>query len=71
MSICLKAQVQREQLAEELNNMKQRFDQHIQGAEVRIQQEREAVRKENKSVEDELNTKVFHQLQTGLKDEFF
>ncbi|KAL5009093.1 hypothetical protein ScPMuIL_014674 [Solemya velum] len=53
-----KAQVQREQLAEELNNMKQRFDQHIQGAEVRIQQEREAVRKENKSVEDELNTKL-------------
>ncbi|KAK3597838.1 hypothetical protein CHS0354_029408 [Potamilus streckersoni] len=52
------AMIQKEQLAEELNNMKQRFDTHVHDAQVRIQEERESVRKENKAVVHELNTKI-------------
>ena len=50
--------VQKEQLAEELNNMKQRFDGHVQGTQQRLNEEREIVRKENKAINEELNTKV-------------
>ena len=50
--------VQKEQLAEELNNMKQRFDAHIHGTQQKMNEEREIVRKESKVVIDELNTKV-------------
>ncbi|KAL3873813.1 hypothetical protein ACJMK2_036898 [Sinanodonta woodiana] len=52
------AMIQKEQLAEELNNMKQRFDTHVHDAQIRIQEERESVRKENKAVVHELNTKI-------------
>ena len=52
------AMVQKEQLAEELNNMKQRFDGHVQGTQQRLNEEREIVRKENKAINEELNTKV-------------
>lgn len=50
--------MQKEQLAEELNNMKSRFDSHIHTTQQRINEERESARKESKVVIDELNTKV-------------
>ena len=50
--------IQKEQLAEELNNMKQRFDDHVTGLQQRINDERAVVRNENKVIVEELNTKV-------------
>ena len=38
--------------------MKQRFDGLVQGTQQRLNEEREIVRKENKAVNEELNTKV-------------
>ena len=38
--------------------MKQRFDGHVQGTQQRLNEEREIVRKENKAINEELNTKV-------------
>ncbi|WAR19801.1 SDCG8-like protein [Mya arenaria] len=52
------ALVQREQLAEELNNMKGRYDNHVMTTQQRIAEEREATRKEGKVLVDELNTKI-------------
>ena len=50
--------VQKEQLVEELNNMKQRFDGHVHNTQQKMNEEREIVRKESKVIIDELNTKV-------------
>ena len=50
--------VQKEQLAEELGNMKHRFDAHVQTTQHKIQEERDLVRRENQVIVDELNTKV-------------
>ena len=57
-SSIVQAMVQKEQLVEELNNMKQRFDAHIHGTQQKMNEEREIVRKESKVIIDELNTKV-------------
>ena len=58
VSCCVQAMVQKEQLVEELNNMKQRFDGHIHGTQQKMNEEREIVRKESKVIIDELNLKV-------------
>lgn len=52
------ALIQREQLAEELNNMKGRFDSHVQNMQQTINEEKESARKECKVVIDEQNKKV-------------
>ncbi|XP_053409241.1 serologically defined colon cancer antigen 8 homolog [Mercenaria mercenaria] len=52
------ALIQREQLAEELNNMKGRFDAHIQNTQQVVNEEKESARKECKVVIDEQNTKI-------------
>ena len=38
--------------------VKQRFVGHVQGTQQRLNEEREIVRKENKAINEELNTKV-------------
>jgi len=50
--------VQREQLAEELNNVKSRYDAHVLQTQTRLSEEREAARRESKVLVQELNTKV-------------
>lgn len=57
------AMVQREQLAEELNNMKHRFDGHVQSMQQKISEERDLVRKESQAIIDELNAKIKEQSQ--------
>lgn len=52
------ALIQREQLAEELNNMKSRFDAHIHNTQQVINEEKDSARKECKIVIDEQNTKI-------------
>ncbi|CAG2204490.1 SDCCAG8 [Mytilus edulis] len=57
------ALVQKEQLAEELNNMKERFDRSILDTQARLHEERESVRRENKLLVDELNAKLRETLE--------
>ena len=57
------ALVQKEQLAEELNNMKDRFDRGILDTQARLHEERESVRRENKLLVDELNAKLRETLE--------
>lgn len=57
------ALVQKEQLAEELNNMKERFDRSILDTQAKLHDEREAVRRENKLLVDELNSKLKDMLE--------
>lgn len=50
--------IQREQLADELNNMKSRFDGYVENTQKIVNQEKDGARKECKIVIDEQNTKV-------------
>lgn len=54
----MQALVQKEQLAEELNNMKKRFDTHILDTQARLLEERESVRRESQMMIDTINQKV-------------
>ncbi len=59
------ALVQREQLKEELDGMRRRMEQHAEDMSVKMAQERDLVRKENKLERDELSNKV--QLGEGVE----
>lgn len=50
--------VQKEQLAEELGNMKKRFDTYILDTQARLLEERESVRRESQMMIDTINQKV-------------
>lgn len=52
--------MQKEQLAEELEHLRERFEQHVRASQMKIQQEREAARQENQFVITDLNKKVSH-----------
>nr|XP_022328885.1 serologically defined colon cancer antigen 8 homolog [Crassostrea virginica] len=52
------ALVQKEQLAEELNNMKKRFDTYILDTQARLLEERESVRRESQMMIDTINQKL-------------
>ncbi|XP_069119016.1 LOW QUALITY PROTEIN: serologically defined colon cancer antigen 8 homolog [Argopecten irradians] len=52
------AMVHKEQLSEELNNMRQRFDAHINDTQIKMNKDRESVRRENNTIVEELNGKV-------------
>lgn len=52
--------VQKEQLAEELSNMKKRFDTYILDTQARLLEERESVRRESQMMIDTINQKVCH-----------
>lgn len=52
--------VQKEQLAEELGNMKKRFDTYILDTQARLLEERESVRRESQMMIDTINQKVCH-----------
>ena len=54
----MQALVQKEQLAEELNNMKKRFDTYILDTQARLLEERESVRRESQMMIDTINQKV-------------
>lgn len=54
------AMVQKEQLAEELSNMKKRFDTYILDTQARLLEERESVRRESQMMIDTINQKVCH-----------
>lgn len=54
------AMVQKEQLAEELGNMKKRFDTYILDTQARLLEERESVRRESQMMIDTINQKVCH-----------
>ncbi len=54
----LQALVQREQLKEELTNMRKRVEEHTESMNTKMQEERELVRKETKIERNELNIKV-------------
>ncbi|XP_025104579.1 serologically defined colon cancer antigen 8 homolog [Pomacea canaliculata] len=55
------ALVQKEQLAEELEHLRERFEQHVRASQMKIQQEREAARQENQFVITDLNKKLSEQ----------
>lgn len=55
--------VQKEQLAEELGNMKKRFDTYILDTQARLLEERESVRRESQMMIDTINQKVCHEGQ--------
>ncbi len=55
----MKALVQREQLKEELEGMRQRMVQHAEEMSVKMAEEREIVRTESKLERDDLNSKVY------------
>nr|KAG5691631.1 hypothetical protein BaRGS_023802 [Batillaria attramentaria] len=55
------ALVQKEQLAEELGRMRERFEQHVRASQAKTQQEREAVRQETQFIIDDLNKKLTEQ----------
>jgi hypothetical protein len=50
--------VQKEQIAEELSNMKKRFDTYILDTQARVLEERESVRRESQMMIDTINKKV-------------
>ncbi|KAL4237828.1 serologically defined colon cancer antigen 8 [Mactra antiquata] len=52
------ALIQREQLADELNNMKSRFDSYVENTQKIVNQEKESARNECKVLVDEQNTKI-------------
>ncbi|XP_052696420.1 serologically defined colon cancer antigen 8 homolog [Crassostrea angulata] len=52
------AMVQKEQLAEELSNMKKRFDTYILDTQARLLEERESVRRESQMMIDTINQKL-------------
>ncbi|KAH3848255.1 hypothetical protein DPMN_090614 [Dreissena polymorpha] len=52
------ALVHREQLAEELNNMKSRYDAHVLSTQQRVNEEREAARRQSKVIIDEQTNKI-------------
>ena len=54
--------MQKEQLAEELRNMRQRFEVHVLDTQKKMQLDRESVRGEMKFLLDDLNNKVEQQI---------
>lgn len=50
--------MQKEQLAEELIKMRERFEQHVRTSLATTQQEREAIRQESQFLISDLNKKV-------------
>lgn len=50
--------MQKEQIAEELSNMKKRFDTYILDTQARLLEERESVRRESQMMIDTINKKV-------------
>ena len=54
--------VQKEQLADELGRMRERFEEHVRASHTKTQQEREAARQESQFLIDDLNKKVLTSL---------
>ncbi|KAK3094095.1 hypothetical protein FSP39_024078 [Pinctada imbricata] len=52
------ALVEKEQTKEELHHMKERFDSHILDTQMKLQEERESVRKESHMMIEQINTKL-------------
>ncbi|XP_046364378.1 serologically defined colon cancer antigen 8-like [Haliotis rufescens] len=52
------AMVEREQLAEELANMRHRFEEHVMDSQRKMEMERDSVRKESRFLVDDLNNKL-------------
>ena len=57
-SLFIQALVEREQLREELENMKRRMEEHVEDMTRKMGQERELVRAETKAEREEMNEKV-------------
>ena len=56
--LVLQALIQKEQLKEELSNMRDRMEEHVVEVTRKMTEERELARKENHQERDELNSKV-------------
>ena len=56
--LVLQALIQKEQLKEELSNMRDRMEEHVVEVTRKMTEERELARKENQQERDELNSKV-------------
>ena len=57
-STLIQALIQKKQLDEELHNMKRRFDILVSDSQMKMQEDRDMVRRENEAILEELNNKV-------------